>query len=151
MRFIFKKPFIFLFFFSFLLYVLALYVVSDFSTTFRLVLQYADSLNWGKLAFSFFLSLAIGFFVAVNICYVVREYAGKQQCRKGGILTTTGLFAGLSLGVCPLCIGGFLPLFLALFGITFSFGSLPFAGIEIQLLVLALMITTTYMFYNKKI
>ena len=151
MKFIFKKPYIFLFIGTFLVYLLLLFILSDFGNTLFLALQYAETVSWEKLAFSVFLSLSIGFFVALNTCFAIREYAIRKQCKKGGALTGAGILAGLSIGICPLCVGGLLPLVLGILGISFSFGILPWQGLEIQLGVLAIMIFTTHMFYNKKI
>jgi|SaaInlV_150m_DNA_3_1039698.scaffolds.fasta_scaffold55715_1 hypothetical protein len=151
MKFIFKKPHIFIFLSTFFIYIVALLLLSNFSESIQLLFLYSENLNWAKLLFSLFISISIGFFIAVNVCFVIKEYVQRKNCKNGGALTGAGLLAGLSLGVCPLCVGGFLPILLGFFGISFSFGLLPFQGIEIQVGVLVLMIFTTYMFYKRKI
>ena len=51
------------------------------------------------------------------------------------VLAGAGSVGGLIVGVCPLCVTGLVPLALGLLGIGFSFASLPFQGIEVQVLV----------------
>jgi hypothetical protein len=151
MKYILRKPFIYVFLSVLILYSILLFTLSDFGDTLFLAFQYVETVSWSKLIFSIILSLLIGIFISINACYLYREYKLKKDCKKGSVLTGAGVLAGLSVGICPLCVGGLLPLVLGIFGISFSFGILPFQGIEVQLIVLGLMILTTYMFYNRKI
>jgi hypothetical protein len=150
MKFLIRKPFIFYFIGIFLLYLIALFLVSDFGSTLFLALQYIETVKWGKLALSVLLSLLIGIFIAINSCYLIKEYTRRRKCREGTVLTSVGVIAGLSVGVCPLCVGGLLPLLLGFLGVSFSFGVLPWQGLEVQLIVLGVMVYTTYMFIKKK-
>ena len=64
----------------------------------------------------------------------------RKKCKEGKILAGTGSIGGLIAGVCPLCVTGLVPLILGFFGIGFSFASLPFEGIEIQVLVIVVLL-----------
>jgi hypothetical protein len=139
MKFYHKKPYIYLLLGLFIGYTALVYFLSDFGTTIQTALLYKDTLNWQKLWFSLFLTLIIASLVAMNGVYAFRRYKLRRDCKKGSVLASAGVVGGLAVGVCPLCVGGILPIFLGLFGISFSFGVLPFQGIEIQLAVIAIL------------
>ena len=135
----FKKPYPIIFIFVVLLYSISLYLLSDFDTTFKAALLYSDTVNWYKLGFSIFLSLVIATMIGVNSCYLYRNYRLKKEYGDETKLVGVGVIGGVAVGICPLCVGGLFSIILGLLGISFSFGSLPFRGIEIQLLVIALL------------
>ncbi len=139
MWFISKKPYLGIFIFVVLLYSILLYFLSDFDTTFRTALLYAETVNWYKLGFSIFLSLLIAILIGINSCYLYRNYKLKKECGDESKLVGAGMVGGVAVGICPLCVGGLFPIVLGLFSVSFSFGSLPFQGVEIQLLVIALL------------
>jgi len=55
-------------------------------------------------------------------------------------LSSAGAIGGLVTGVCPLCVTGLIPLILGFIGVSFSFASLPFQGIEVQVLVVIILL-----------
>lgn len=140
MKSLFKKPYVYFVILIFLIYIALNVILSGFYNTIPLILKYAATVNWLKLVISILLTLAIGIFVSLNLVLVFIKYNERRKCRKESLLTGAGLVGGIATGVCPLCVAGIFPLLLSLFGISFSFASLPFQGVEIQLLVLILLI-----------
>lgn len=135
----FKKPYSYIFIFVVLLYSIMLYYLSDFDTTFRTALLYSDTVNWYKLGFSILLSLIIAILIAVNSCYLYRNYKIRKDCKDESKLVGVGVVGGIAVGICPLCVGGLFPIVLGLLGVSFSFGSLPFQGMEVQGLIILLL------------
>ena len=139
MKRIFQRPYIYWFILIFISYLILNIFISGFNDTIPLIITYAETVNWFKLGISLVLTLAIGFLVAMNAIYVYVLYKERKKCKEGKILAGTGSIGGLIAGVCPLCVTGLVPLILGFFGIGFSFASLPFEGIEIQVLVIAVL------------
>ena len=142
MRRIFKKPYIYWLLGIFIFYLVLNVLISGFYDTIPLIVVYFSTVNWLKLGISLILTLAIGFLVSLNGVLIYIKYKERKKC-KGVGTTSAGTVGGLIVGVCPLCITGIFPLILGLVGISFSFGSLPFQGIEIQVLV-ALILFISY-------
>ena len=135
-----KKPMVYYFLAIFLIYILADVLISGFYKNIPLVIYYAKTVNWIKLGTSILLSLAIGFFVALNSLLVYINYKNRKACGKETTATAAATVGGLITGVCPICITGVLPLILGAIGVSFSFASLPFQGIEVQIIILAILI-----------
>lgn len=144
---IFKKPYIFLFFGIFIFYLILNILISGFYDTIPLIIKYAKTVNWLKLGFSLLLTIIIGLLVAGNSILVYIKYKERKRC-KGVGTAGVGTIGGLVVGVCPLCVTGLLPLTLGLLGISFSFASLPFQGIEIQMLI-AVILFVSYVNLSK--
>ncbi len=123
----------------FLLYLLINVMFSGFYTTFQLIIRYAGTVNWLKLGISIILTIVIGFLVSMNAVLWYIRYKERKECASGGTLATLGTAGGLITGVCPLCVVGLVPLVLSALGITFSFATLPFGGIEVQVLIVILL------------
>ena len=139
MRRVFQKPYVYWLIGIFVFYLILNVFVSGFNDTIPLIIAYASTVNWFKLGISLILTLVIGVLVALNAVYVYILYKEKKQCKEGKVLAGAGSVGGLIAGVCPLCVTGLVPLILGFFGIGFSFASLPFEGIEIQVLVIAVL------------
>ncbi|PIN95092.1 hypothetical protein COU53_01175 [Candidatus Pacearchaeota archaeon CG10_big_fil_rev_8_21_14_0_10_30_48] len=142
MREIFKKPYIYWFLAIFIFYIGLNILLSGFYKTIPLIIVYLETVNWVKLGISLVLTLVIGFLVSLNGVLVYIKYKERKKC-KGVGTASAGTIGGLIVGVCPLCVTGIFPLILGLIGISFSLGSLPFQGIEIQVLV-ALILFASY-------
>ena len=141
LTYVFRKP---LFWFVFLGYLLLAVFVSGFYNTLPLILRYASTVSWFKLSVSFLLTLAIAFLISLNAVLVVARWREKRACQRETAVGSIGTIAGLAVGVCPLCVTGLFPLFLGLFGVTFSFASLPFQGLEIQVFIVVLLSVNVY-------
>jgi len=138
MKIFFRKSYIYYGMLIFLVYLMLNVIVSGFYNTLPLILVYAKTVNWLKLGFSLLLTLIIGFLVSINGVLIYVKYKERKRCR--GIGTAgVGTAGGLIAGVCPLCVAGLFPLILGLLGISFSLGSLPFQGIEVQILVILIL------------
>ncbi len=140
MKGVFKKPYIFWLVGIFVVYLILNILISGFYKTIPLIIIYIKTVDWFKLFVSLILTLAIGAFVAVNGVLAFMKYKERKHCREGAALGGVGAVGGLAAGVCPLCVTGLLPLLFGAFGVGFSFASLPFGGIEIQVLVLIVLI-----------
>ena len=139
---LFKQPFLSWIFIILFFYIVLNVLISGFYKTFQLILRYSSTVNWFKLGFSLILTLAIGLLVSMNIVLWIIRYQERKRCASGKTLATIGTVGGLVTGVCPLCIVGLIPLILSALGITFSFASLPFGGIEVQVLVVIILLAS---------
>lgn len=137
-----KKPHIYFVILIFLVYLSLNVILSGFYNTIPLILVYAKTVNWIKLSISIFLTLMTGILIAFNSVLIYVKYKERKKCKKELTLSSAGAIGGLVAGVCPLCVTGVVPLILGLVGISFSFASLPFQGIEIQVLVAAILIVS---------
>lgn len=133
MKRLFNRPYIYYILVIFLAYLVVAFVISGFYNTLPLVIRYAQTVNWVELGLSLLFSGVIGFLVAINVVAVHIKHKERKACKEAGTVATLGTVSGLAAGICPLCVTGLFPLVLGLFGITFSFASLPFKGLEIQL------------------
>lgn len=135
-----ERPHIYYVIGIFLLYLVLNLFISGFYETIPLILVYFKSVIWVKLISSLILTLAIGILVSINAVYSYNLYKERQNCKKGATLGGIGALGGLTAGICPICITGLLPLLFSVFGISLSFASLPFGGIEIQVVVLIILL-----------
>ena len=149
MKLTFRKPNIYATIIIFVIYLLFLTLLSGFYKTIPLIIVYAGTVSWAKLSLSIFLSLIIGLLVAVNAVDIYIKYQQRRQCKEAGTVATIGTVGGLVAGVCPLCVTGVFPLILGLLGISFSFASLPFQGIEIQVIAIFLLLISLYLLKKK--
>lgn len=138
-----------LFFFLFLAYLALVVVVSGFYNSVPLILVYASSVNWVKLSISLILSVLIALLVAYNGVLVYAAYRARRACADAKFATSLGAVGGVMVGVCPLCVTGIVPLLFGVFGLSFSFASLPLGGIELQLLVLLMLLVSVYWLKKK--
>lgn len=146
---IFRKPYLFYFVFIFLIYTFLNIFLSGFYNTIPLIVVYAKTVNWIKLGFSLLLSTIIGLLVAFLSILLFIKYKDRKECKKSGFLAGTGSLTGLAAGICPLCVTGIFPLILASLGISFSFASLPFQGIEIQILAIFILLISLFIIKKK--
>lgn len=146
---VFKRPYLYAVIVIFLTYILIAVLLSGFYNTVPLIIVYAQTVNWVKLSISIILSLVIGLLVSVTAVSTYIKYKERKQCKEAGTVATIGTIGGLVVGVCPLCVTGIFPLILGLLGISFSFASLPFQGIEIQTLVIIILGISLWMLHRK--
>ena len=139
MKEIFRKPYFYWIILISLAYFILNFFISGFYNSISLIIKYANTINWFKLSFSIILSLIIGFLVSINIVYALIKYRERTKCLEASAVTAIGTIGGLATGFCPLCITGLFPLVLSLFGISFTFASLPFQGLEVQILVIVIL------------
>ena len=80
--------------------------------------------------------------MASNSILAYIKYKERKKCNNEITLSGIGTLGGLATGICPLCVTGIFPLLLSLIGISFSFASLPFQGIEIQILITLILLVS---------
>ena len=151
MKRIFQKPYLYWFIGIFVLYLILNFLISGFYNTIPLIIAYVSTVDWLKLGISLVLTLAIGSLVAMNSVYIYILYKERKSCKKGKTLAGIGSVGGLIVGVCPLCITGIFPLILGLIGVSFSFASLPFQGIEIQVLIVIILLASLYFLKKRNV
>lgn len=139
MKIIFKKPYLYWTFGIFFGYFLLNAYLSDFFYDMKFIGYYLETINWGKFVISVSLSVLIAALVAANAVYLYIRYKEHKNLKVEGTLACAGTFGGLATGVCSICAAGILPFMLDLMGISFTFGTLPLKGIEIQILTAALL------------
>ena len=140
MKILLKKPYIYFVILILLVYLLLNIFISGFYNTIPLILVYAKTLNWFKLGISIFLTIIIGALIAFNSVFIYVKYKERKKCKRELSLSSAGAIGGLVTGVCPLCVTGLIPLILGFIGVSFSFASLPFQGIEVQVLVVIILL-----------
>ena len=149
MRYLFKKPYVYFVILIFSVYLILNVILSGFYNTIPLILVYAKTVDWLKLGISLFLTLTIGALIAFNSVLIYIKYKERRKCKKEITLSGAGAIGGLITGVCPLCVTGLIPLMLGFVGVSFSLASLPFQGIEVQvLIVIILLVSLINLFYN---
>src|SRR3989338_8107280 len=87
------------------------------------------------------------FYITILISYI--KYKQRQNIKKGAAVAAIGTTGGFAAGVCTACVAGIFPFVFSLFGVSFSWISLPFNGLEFQVFVIILLIISLYLL-NKK-
>lgn len=146
---LFRRPYIFAVLSVFFIYLVLAFSVSGFYNTLPLIFKYAQTVNWIELGISLIFSLIIGALVSLNIVVVYIKNKERRRCNQEGTLTAIGTAGGLAAGICPLCVTGLFPLILGLFGITFTFASLPFKGLEVQVVSILLLSLSFWMLVRR--
>ena len=118
-------------------------ILSQFYTTIELIPYYLGSINWMDFLSSIVLSGTIAFLIGINsvLVYIKQK---ERTLRKEGAIACAATLGGFSTGICSACISGAIPLILTYFGVTLSFVALPFDGMEIQGIIIALLIVNIF-------
>lgn len=141
-----------------LLYIIITVVVSKFYVTVQYIPYFMDTINWAQLLLSVVLTLAIGILLSINVILlylIYKDYKNKKQtCSMTDLgttasVTSVGAFGGVATGVCSACVVSIFPWLFGLFGVTISFGALPFQGLEIQGGIVALLSANGYYLHKK--
>src|SRR3989338_5719541 len=141
-----------------LLYITVTVLVSKFYVTVQYIPYFVDTINWFQLLLSILLTVVIGLLLGLNVALlslVYQEYKDKKTCGASGLgtsasVTSVGALGGVATGVCSACVASIFPALFGLFGITLSWGALPFQGLEIQAGIVALLTANGY-YLRKKI
>lgn len=142
----FKHPYVWWTLSIFVAYVLLNVALSNYLTTLQSMFYYWRSTN-PKLFLSLLFTLTIAALIAVSMVTAFLKYQ-ERKALKGGTVACATSAVGLAIGMCPLCGASVLPLVLSAIGITFTLGSLPFQGMELQVGIIALLGINLY-FLNK--
>ena len=144
MKRVFEKPYRYWVLGIFLLYLVLNVLFSGFYSTIQLIFKYASTVDWVSLSVSVIFALVIGFLIAVNGVLLFLKHKERRQCKGAVTMTSFGTIGGFITGVCPLCVTGLFPLLFSVFGISFSLGSLPFKGLEIQMFAVVFLLLSLY-------
>lgn len=144
-----RRPYVYWLSGIFLLYLVLTSIFSQFYITIQYIPHYLDTINWTELILSIFFTLIIASLVAINSVYGYIKYKERARVKKATALTCAATIGGFSTGVCAACVTGLFPLILGFFGVTFSWGMLPFKGMEVQALIIAVLGTSFYLLHRK--
>ena len=144
-RHIFKRPYLYWLVGIFVVYLALTIYLSEFYITAKYIPSYLDTIHWSELILSGLFSLTIAALVSVNSVYGYIKYKQRRSIKKSGTLTCAATVGGFATGVCPACITGAFPLILGFFGISFTWGALPFKGLEIQAALIFLLALSLYL------
>ena len=150
MKQVFKKPHVYWVIGIFFLYTALNIIISQFYITAQYIPYYLSTINWGELILGAVLSLSIGILISINMVYAYIRYKERQSVKKESALTCAAAIGGLATGVCSACVSGLVPLVFSLFGVSFSWGALPFKGLEVQALVIAVLLISLYWNWKSK-
>jgi len=146
---IFKRPHVYWLIGIFFVYLALTIYLSEFYITIKYIPSYLDTIQWSELIISGFFTLTIAALVSVNSVYGFMKYKQRRSIKKTGALTCAATVGGFATGVCPACVTGAFPLVLGFFGVSFTWGALPFQGLEIQAALILLLALGLY-FLKKK-
>ena len=129
---VFKRPQLYWLIGVFTAYLALTVYISEFYITAKYIPNYLDTIHWSALIISGIFTLTIAALVSINSVYGYMKYKQRKSIKKSGTLTCAATVGGFATGVCPACITGTFPLILGFFGVSFTWGALPFQGLEIQ-------------------
>ncbi len=147
---VFKKSNLHIFIIVFLTYLILNIIISQFYITIQYIPYYLETIKWFELLISGFLAISIGVLIAINATLIYIHWTHRIAIKKQTFLASLGIFGGFATGICSACVAGLFPLILGVFGIGFSFLSLPLKGMEIQLILIVLLLTNLYFLTKKK-
>ena len=143
-----KKQNSVIFIFIFLLYLILAFFLSDFYLSVPYIPYYSSTIDWIEFSFSIFLTLVIAILTAVNGVQIYKNFKKISSSQKG--ISCAGTVIGLTTGVCSTCVAGFFPFIFGIVGISFSYLSLPFKGLEIKMLSIILLLIGFYFLKKEK-
>jgi len=78
--------------------------------------------------------------VALSSVCIYIKHKTRKDVRKEEAVTCVAAIGGLATGICPACISGLMPIILDIFSVSFSWATLPFYGLEVQLALILLLL-----------
>ncbi len=130
--------------------------LSKFYLTLWYVPYFLDTMNWRDFLLSMGLTFLIGILVAINMLLSYLHYQeNKKQFQqknciahdnKATIFASIGAFLGLAIGVCSACTPLIFPFLFSIFGISLTFSTLSINGLQVQLVLVALLLANIYYF-----
>ncbi|HLC53924.1 MAG TPA: hypothetical protein VJK03_05260 [Candidatus Nanoarchaeia archaeon] len=144
-----RKPYIFWTLGIFIIYLILNLLLSGFYKNIPLIARYASTVNWAELGISIGLALIIGILVSATGVIAYERYRQRKHCLEGSVAASVGTIGGLAAGFCPICLTGLFPLLFGFFGASFSFASLPFKGIELQISAIIILLASLWFFHKR--
>lgn len=149
MKKIFKKPYAYWTIGLFVVYLSLAVYFSEFYKTVQYIPYYTNTIKWPELITSIIFTITIGALVSINTVYAFTKFQERKNIYKQGTTTCIAAVGGFATGVCPACVTGLFPLAMGTLGISFTWGLLPFKGLEVQAFIIAILGVSLY-FLNKK-
>ncbi len=143
MKEVFKKPYIYWLMGIFIVYLVITIYISEFYITAKHIPHYIQTIEWSKLIASILLALIIASLVSINSVYAYIKHKRRNVKKEEGLICVATI-GGFATGVCPACVTGLFPIIFSYFGLSFSFLSLPFQGLEIQVLIIVILVASLY-------
>lgn len=144
-----QKPYIYWTIGIFLVYISLAVYFSEFYKTIQYIPHYTSTIKWPELMTSILFTLTIGALVAINTVYAFIKFQERKNVRKQGTATCLAAVGGFATGICPACVTGLFPLTMSALGISFTWSLLPFKGLEVQALIIAILGTSLYLLAKK--
>lgn len=142
-----------------LLYITVTVILSKFYVTVQYIPYFVDTINWFQLIISVLLTIVIGVLIGINVLltfFVYRKYKENKQNKKCSVglgttasVTSIAAIGGVATGVCSACVASIFPWLFGLFGVTLSFGALPFQGLEVQAGIATLLFGNAFYLHKK--
>ena len=114
-------------------------------------LNFVNGFVKSYVLFSVPLSVIIATLIGINIALVVSKIQYLKNLKSGSATSFFGILAGAFASGCPGCAVGFFPAFASVFGISATLASLPFGGIELQLVSVLLLAVSIFLLSNDKV
>lgn len=146
---VFKRPYVYFFIAIFLVYLAATIIISQFYITIQYIPHYLSTIKWHEFIIAGVFSISIAILVAINSVLLYLKWKERISLKKQSFLASLAALGGFSTGICPACISGLFPLLFSALGTSFTFLSLPFKGLEIQLLVIIMLMLNMYLMEKK--
>ena len=127
----------------FIVYLVITIYISEFYITAKHIPHYIQTIEWSKLIASILLALIIASLVSINSVYAYIKHKRRNVKKEEGLICVATI-GGFATGVCPACVTGLFPIIFSYFGLSFSFLSLPFQGLEIQVLIIVILVASLY-------
>ena len=98
---------------------------------------------------AFILNIIVAILMGVNISLLVYRFKEIAADKKSSTMSGVGIFAAALANGCPGCFAGLFPFVLSIFGVSETLSILPFNGIELQALSVALLGTSIFFLSGK--
>jgi hypothetical protein len=145
-----KRPYIYWVIGIFISYISANLLISEYYKEFSLKNGfYCAASGHNGYIINIIFAVIIGALISLNAVLAFIKFRERQKCRSQVAATSIGAVAGVATGFCPVCVTGLVPLIFSFIGVSFSFASLPFNGLEIQTTVALILAISLYSLSKK--
>lgn len=132
-----QKKYFWIFLITVIIYLSIYYlIINYFLTSFSLFFTtYVKSYAYP----AFVLNIVVALLMGVNVSLLVYRFKEIATDKKSSTMSGVGIFAAALANGCPGCFAGLFPFVLSIFGVSATLSILPFNGIELQVLSVALL------------
>jgi len=142
-----QKKYFWIFLITVIIYLSIYYlIINYFLTSFSLFFTtYVKSYAYP----AFILNIVVALLMGVNVSILVYRFKEIATDKKSSTMSGVGIFAAALANGCPGCFAGLFPFVLSIFGVSATLSILPFNGIELQALSVALLGTSIFFLSGK--